>query len=97
MKQYYRFRKTYLHIYKDLSIIKDKSALCAGLMYPLPLRTAEGSRVVIIEGGKRWKPKEVSLNEVFKGLMFLLLLVTVEYRTQVCRRKKFLDRHLLVK
>ncbi|XP_077270722.1 alpha-tocopherol transfer protein-like isoform X2 [Temnothorax americanus] len=60
MKRYYRFRLNYPHIYKDLLLTKEKTALCAGLIYPLPLRTKEGCRVLVIEAGKRWKPKEIA-------------------------------------
>lgn len=91
IKRYYRFRQHYQNIYKDLSITKDKIALCAGLIYPLPLRTKEGCRVLIIEAGHRWKPKEVSINDVFKGLLLVLFLAMVEYRTQVCHWKIFLQ------
>lgn len=83
MKRFYRFRQSYPHIFTNLLVTKEKTALCAGLIYPLPIRNIEGSRILIIEAGKRWKPKEVSINDFFKGLIFILYLAMVEYRTQV--------------
>lgn len=83
MKRYYRFRQNYPHIYTNLLVTKEKAALYAGLIFPLPLRNNEGARIVIIEGGKRWKPKEVSTNEFFRGMILILNLVMVEYKTQV--------------
>lgn len=91
MQRYYRFRLNYPHIYKDLSITKEKTALHAGLIYPLPLRTKEGCRVLVIEGGKRWNPKKVSTTELFRGVIVLLFLGIVEYKTQVCHRNIFLQ------
>ncbi|KYN07794.1 Alpha-tocopherol transfer protein-like protein [Cyphomyrmex costatus] len=91
IKRYYRFRLNYPHIYTDLLITKQKVALCAGLIYPLPIRNQDGSRVLIIEGGKRWKPKEVTTNDFFKGLILVLFLAMVEYRTQVAGARIILD------
>lgn len=45
---------------------------------------------MIIEGGKRWKPKEVSIYEFFRGMILILFLGIVEYKTQVRHRKIFL-------
>ncbi|KAL0121346.1 hypothetical protein PUN28_006699 [Cardiocondyla obscurior] len=91
IKRYYRFRQNYPNIYKDLLLTKEKTAICAGLIYPLPLRTEDGCRVLIVEGGKRWKPKEVPLNDFFKGVIFILFLAMVEYRTQIAGAHIILD------
>ncbi|KAG5314026.1 TTPAL protein, partial [Acromyrmex insinuator] len=91
IKRYYRFRLNYPHIYTDLLSTKQKTALCAGLIYPLPIRTQEGSRVLIVEAGKRWKPKEVSTSDFFKGLILVLYLAMVEYKTQIAGAHIILD------
>ncbi|XP_018363926.1 PREDICTED: alpha-tocopherol transfer protein-like [Trachymyrmex cornetzi] len=91
IKRYYRFRLNYPHIYTDLLITKQKNALCAGLIYPLPIRNQEGSRVLIVEAGKRWKPKEVSTSDFFKGLILVLYLAMVEYKTQIAGTRIILD------
>ncbi|XP_012522231.1 alpha-tocopherol transfer protein [Monomorium pharaonis] len=91
IKRYYKFRLHYPYIYKDLLVSKEKAAICAGLIYPLPIRTKEGSRVLIVEGGKRWKPKEVPINNFFKGLLLILFLAMVECRTQVAGAHIIID------
>ncbi|XP_011638074.1 alpha-tocopherol transfer protein-like [Pogonomyrmex barbatus] len=91
LKRYYRFRQHYPHIFDNLLITKERTALCAGLIYPLPLRTKEGCRLMIIEVGKRWKPKEVSIDDFFKGLMIILYLAMTEYRTQIAGTHIIMD------
>lgn len=91
IKRYYRFRQNYPNIYAELVVSKQKSALCAGLMYPLPLRTKDGCRVMIVEAGKRWKPKEVSINDFFKGLIFILFLGMIEPKTQIAGAHIIMD------
>lgn len=87
MKRYYRFRLNYPHVYANLLPSKEKTALFANLVYPLPLRAKDGSRILIGEAGKRWNPKEVSVNLFFKGIIIMLYLALAEPRTQVCHRK----------
>ncbi|XP_011877591.1 PREDICTED: alpha-tocopherol transfer protein-like isoform X2 [Vollenhovia emeryi] len=90
MQRYYRFRQTYSHLYKDLSISKDKTAMCAGMVILLPLRTKDGSRVVVVDCGK-WDPKEVSVDECVKGIIIGLFLTFVEYKTQIAGGHIILD------
>lgn len=91
MKRYFRFRQNYPHIYADLLPSKEKTALCANLVYPLPFRAKDGSRVVVVEGGKRWNPKEVSLNAFFKGLIIMLYIAMGEANTQIAGAQIILD------
>ncbi|XP_011877599.1 PREDICTED: clavesin-1-like [Vollenhovia emeryi] len=90
MKRYYRFRLTHSHLYKDLTISKEKTAICAGLVWPLPLRTKDGCRVVVVDCGK-WDPKEVSVDECLKGIIMGLFLTFVEYKTQIAGVHVILD------
>ncbi|XP_039313961.1 alpha-tocopherol transfer protein [Solenopsis invicta] len=91
MKRYFRFRLNYPNIYSDLLITKEKAAFHANLIYPLPLRTKEGSRILIMECGKRWKPKEVSTYVFFRGLILILFLAFVEHKTQIAGGHIILD------
>ncbi|XP_029155345.1 alpha-tocopherol transfer protein-like isoform X2 [Nylanderia fulva] len=91
MKRYFRFRQNYPHIYVDLLPSKEKTALCANLVYPLPFRAKDGSRIVVIEGGKRWNPKEVSPNAFFKGLIIMLYIAMGEPKTQIAGGQVILD------
>lgn len=83
MKRFYRFRQNHPHIFINLLPSKEKIAICANLVYPLPFRSKDGSRIVVIEGGKRWNPKEVSTNDIFKGLIMCLYLALAEPKTQI--------------
>ncbi|XP_050453204.1 alpha-tocopherol transfer protein-like [Cataglyphis hispanica] len=91
MKRYYRFRLNYPHMYANLLPSKEKTAFYANLVYPLPLRAKDGSRIIIIEAGKRWNPKEVSVNLFFKGLIMLLYLALAEPRTQIAGGRVIID------
>ncbi|KAL6433084.1 hypothetical protein ACFW04_006394 [Cataglyphis niger] len=91
MKRYYRFRLNYPHIYTNLLPSKEKTALCANLIYPLPFRAKDGSRILIIEGGKRWNPKEVSVNLFFKGLIMILNLALAEPKTEIAGGRIIID------
>lgn len=86
MKRFYRFRQNHQHIFIDLLPSNEKTCICANLVYPLPFRAKDGSRILIIESGKRWNPKEVSLNDYFKGFVMCLYLALSETKTQVCHQ-----------
>lgn len=91
MKRYYRFRQNYPHIYVDLMPSKEKAAFFANLVYPLPFRAKDGSRILVLEGGKRWNPKEVSLNAYFKALILLLCVAMTEPKSQVAGGRVIID------
>ncbi|XP_029679530.1 alpha-tocopherol transfer protein-like isoform X1 [Formica exsecta] len=91
MKRYYRFRLNYPHIYADLLPSKEKTAFCANLIYPLPFRAKDGSRILIIEGGKRWNPKEVSLNTLLRGLIIMLYMAVAEPKNQISGARVIID------
>lgn len=86
-----QYRKTYSHIFTDLVPSKQKIGLCSNLLYPLPIRCNDGSRIVIIEGGKAWKPKEHPLDDCWKGMLFLLLSAMMEPKTQISGARVILD------
>ncbi|KMQ95843.1 alpha-tocopherol transfer [Lasius niger] len=91
IKRYFRFRQNYPHIYTDLLPSKEKVALFANLVYPLPLRAKDGSRILIVEGGKRWNPKEVPLNAFFKGMIMMMYIAMGEPKTQIAGAHIILD------
>jgi hypothetical protein len=53
------------------------------MLYPLPLRNKDGSRVLLLEVGKRWKVKEVPPDHYFRNLLLLLDVGMIEFKTQV--------------
>ncbi|XP_070153490.1 alpha-tocopherol transfer protein-like [Polyergus mexicanus] len=91
MKRYYQFRLNYPHIYADLLPSKEKTALFANLIYPLPFRAKDGSRILVIEGGKRWNPKEIGLNTLFRGLIIMLCIAMAEPKNQISGARVIID------
>ncbi|XP_014472760.1 PREDICTED: alpha-tocopherol transfer protein-like [Dinoponera quadriceps] len=91
MKRFIRFNQNYPNVYKNLKPSIEKTALCAGLIFPLPLRGTDGCRIFIIELGKRWKPKEVSLEQIFKGLILCTHAAMMEPKTQITGGRVILD------
>ncbi|KAH0554347.1 hypothetical protein KQX54_009822 [Cotesia glomerata] len=83
MKRFYRYRATHPRYCDNLTPIVDRQIFISGVITPLPSRTNDGCRLVLIEGGSKWKPKEVSLDQIFRGVMLLLDAAIVEPATQV--------------
>ncbi|XP_011877600.1 PREDICTED: alpha-tocopherol transfer protein-like [Vollenhovia emeryi] len=90
MQRYYRFRQTYSHLYKDLSISKEKTIMCAGLVWFLPLRTKDGCRVVVFNCGK-WDPKEISVDQCIRGWLVNVFMAFIENKTQIAGVHFILD------
>ncbi|XP_011150201.1 alpha-tocopherol transfer protein-like [Harpegnathos saltator] len=91
MKAICLFRQNYPHICTNLKPSRQKEALCSGLIYPMPLRNQDGSRIFVIEIGKRWKPKQISLDQIFIGLLLCTAAATMEPKTQVAGGHVIID------
>ncbi|EZA59217.1 hypothetical protein DMN91_007783 [Ooceraea biroi] len=91
IQRHFGFRQTYSHIFVNLLPSHEKVAFCSNLLYPLPIRNKDGSRIILIMGGKKWKPKEVSLDSYFRSLLFLLFVAMTEYKTQISGVQIILD------
>ncbi|XP_032668655.1 alpha-tocopherol transfer protein-like [Odontomachus brunneus] len=90
IKGYFRFFQNY-SLVKGLIPSKNKLGFYSGLVYPLPLRGKEGCRIFIIELGKQWNPKKVSLNDIFKTLVLCQLAAIMEPKTQISGGRTILD------
>nr|XP_012233420.1 PREDICTED: alpha-tocopherol transfer protein-like isoform X2 [Linepithema humile] len=91
MNRYYRYRQTYSRIFVDFLPSKQKIGLCSGILYPMPIRAKDGSRIMIIEGGRLWKPKEHPLDDCWKGVLFLLTIAMLETKTQIAGARVIID------
>ncbi|XP_074097677.1 clavesin-2-like [Cotesia typhae] len=91
MKRFYRYRVTHSRYCDNLTPIVDRQIFISGVITPLPSRTDDGCRLVLIEGGSKWKPKEVTLDQIFRGVMLLLDAAIVEPATQVSGVHVILD------
>lgn len=83
MKRFYRFRVTHPRYCTDLLPANDREIFSSGILMPLPLRAKDGCRIVLLQGGRVWKPKEVTLDQIFRGIMLLLDAAIVEPATEV--------------
>lgn len=90
MKRFYKFRQNYPRYCKDLSPNNEKAVLTSDLLFLLPGRS-DGCRVLIIESGRRWKPKIISLDQLFRGVMLCLEAAMSEPKTQVAGVQVILD------
>ncbi|KAF7992240.1 hypothetical protein HCN44_001565 [Aphidius gifuensis] len=91
MKRFYRFRINHPRYCENLLPVNEHVTFSSGVLMSFPLRSKDGCRVVLVRGGKIWKPKEVSLDQIFRGLMLLLDAAIVEPTTQVCGIRVILD------
>lgn len=87
MKRFYNFRREHPNICRELVPSKERAVFKSGVITPLPRRCADGARILLIEGGKRWKPRELSLEEILKGAMLALEAAMSEPKTQVKKKK----------
>ncbi|XP_034941460.1 alpha-tocopherol transfer protein-like [Chelonus insularis] len=83
LKRFYRYKLTHPRYCINLTPKSEPSAFVNDILTPLPLRTNDGCRIVLIEGGKKWNPKKVSLDQIFRTVMMLLDAAVIEPETQV--------------
>lgn len=91
MQRFFQFHVNYPHIVENLTPMAIKKAMCADIIIPLPHRCKHGGRIVVIHGGYKWKPKEVSLNDMFRSVMVILEGALLEPKTQICGAQVIID------
>ncbi|KAG4073049.1 hypothetical protein HA402_009468 [Bradysia odoriphaga] len=83
IKRYYHFKVKHSDIYNGLKPSKEANIFQSNILVVFPNRDQLGRRILVIELGKKWKHKEVSLDEVFKGCVIFLEAAMIEPETQV--------------
>ncbi|KAF7409764.1 hypothetical protein HZH68_004145 [Vespula germanica] len=91
IQRYYQFHLNYPYIVENLTPVDLKKCLCSDLLIPLPTECIDGSRLVIVHGGGRWKPKEHSIYELFRCLVILLEAAIKEPKTQITGIQVIID------
>ncbi|XP_014219785.1 alpha-tocopherol transfer protein-like [Copidosoma floridanum] len=91
MKRFYKFRQSHPRYCANLTPSNERAVLMSGLLLPIPRRTADGVRVFLVEGGKKWKPKEISLDQIFRGVILFLEAAIAEPKSQVGGVRVILD------
>ncbi|XP_053697210.1 alpha-tocopherol transfer protein-like [Sabethes cyaneus] len=83
IQRYYRFKLKHPEICKDLLPATVKHVYEEGLVFFQPLRDQNGSRILVLEVGKKWKPSKVPLNDLFRAMQVALEAGMTEPRTQL--------------
>jgi hypothetical protein len=83
MKRYFQFKVKHQTHYDGLIPSKEQNVFLHDILVVLPYRDQLGRRVLILELGKKWNHKKVTLDEVFKGVVLFLEAAMLEPETQV--------------
>lgn len=91
VKRYYAFKLKHAKQYDGLIPSKETNVFMQNVITVLPTRDQYGRRVLVLELGKKWKPSQCSLDEVFKGCVLFLEAAMLEPETQICGAVVILD------
>ncbi|XP_049882252.1 alpha-tocopherol transfer protein-like [Pectinophora gossypiella] len=91
VQAYYKFRLSHADYCRDLMPSAIRSAFDHSIVSILAPRDQHGRRIMLVESGERWDPREVPLSEVFRGVQLGLESAMVEPHTQVCGVITILD------
>ncbi|XP_072936995.1 clavesin-2-like isoform X2 [Epargyreus clarus] len=80
---YYKFRRQHDDYCKDLTPNSVRSAFDHSIISILSPRDQHGRRIMVVESGDRWNPREVPLKEVFRGVQMGLESAMAEPPTQI--------------
>lgn len=87
MKKFYKFKLNNPRFCLDLVPSNEQKVLRSDIAIPLPDRTADGCRMILINAGKQWNPKIISGDEILRTTMLLIEMAIFEPKTQVRWRK----------
>ncbi|KOX73152.1 Alpha-tocopherol transfer protein-like [Melipona quadrifasciata] len=83
MKRFYKFKLNNPRYYLNLLPSNEKKVLSSDIVIPLPNRTANGCRLLLVNCGKAWNPKVISTDEIFRSVILSLEAAIAEPRTQI--------------
>ena len=86
IKRYYKFRLKYPTYCENVIPSNEEKLLLSGILRVLPNRTFEGARVLLMDAGKRWNHKEISIEKMLRGIVLIDQLVVSEPKTQVSNK-----------
>ncbi|XP_076243160.1 clavesin-1 isoform X2 [Calliopsis andreniformis] len=91
MKRFYHYRLGHSRFCKNLLPSNEKKVLSSEILIPLPDRTPEGCRLLLINAGKKWTTKTIGIDEIFRSVMLSLDAAMSEPKTQVAGVHVVLD------
>ncbi|GLV42471.1 uncharacterized protein CBL_03208 [Carabus blaptoides fortunei] len=83
MKRFYRFKQKHPKYSENLTPSAMKYAISHGIATFLPNRDKGGCRIMIVQIGTRWNPKEVKLIDLFRCIMMFIEIAMAEPLTQL--------------
>ncbi|XP_062548867.1 alpha-tocopherol transfer protein isoform X2 [Armigeres subalbatus] len=83
IQRYYHFKVKHWDMYLDLSPSREVNIFKQNILTVFPNRDQLGRRILLLELGKPWRHKEVTLDEVFKGCVLFVEAAMLEPETQV--------------
>ncbi|XP_055682215.1 alpha-tocopherol transfer protein-like [Lutzomyia longipalpis] len=83
IKKYYRFKIKYSDIYKDFIPSKMTRLYEHQIFLGSPEKDDMGRRILILEVGKKWKHKIVSVKELFRVCILIMEAASLEPNSQV--------------
>ncbi|XP_017792875.1 PREDICTED: alpha-tocopherol transfer protein-like isoform X2 [Habropoda laboriosa] len=83
MKRFYQFRKNNPRYCSKLLPSTEKKVLSSEIVIPLPERTKDGCRLLLINSGRKWNTKVVSIDEILRSVMLSLDAAMAEPKTQI--------------
>ncbi|XP_011505205.1 PREDICTED: alpha-tocopherol transfer protein-like isoform X2 [Ceratosolen solmsi marchali] len=91
IQRFYEYQKNHPEFFDNLLPSNERAIFTSEILTPLPLRTSDGLRIFVIQAGRKWNPKEVSLNQIFRGVILNLIVAISEPKTQVSGVRVILD------
>ncbi|XP_061398182.1 alpha-tocopherol transfer protein-like [Musca vetustissima] len=91
IKHFYNMLQKYGEACRDIVPAKVQHVFEAELLTLLPNRDQHGRRILVLQAGKKWKPSEVSLVDMFRGIQLTVLGSMVEPLSQICGAVVIID------
>ncbi|CAH1396934.1 unnamed protein product [Nezara viridula] len=76
---------------KNLSPLEEGNVFKNNIFTVLPYRSQHGRRILLLEAGKKWNTKQVSITEIIRGIQIIVLAALREPKTQIAGTDIIID------
>ncbi|KAJ8960653.1 hypothetical protein NQ314_006045 [Rhamnusium bicolor] len=83
MRRFYKFKVKHPKYGINITPHSVRQVFDTEVFCFLPTRTASGARIMIINCGTKWNPKEVKIEDMFRGIMVAIEIAMLEPKTQL--------------
>ncbi|EDW77886.1 uncharacterized protein Dwil_GK24307 [Drosophila willistoni] len=91
LKNFYHMKLKYGIACENIIPSKLRNVFDADILNLLPTRDQHGRRLLVLEAGKKWKPSQVPLPDLFRGIQLTVLGSMVEPFSQICGAVVIID------